>query len=119
MTRISPSSGEPLDATPRLSMSPQRRARILARFNGCCAYPECRVETGLELDHQIALFLGGKDDDTNIIPLCRDHHAAKTRLDHKLMAKVRRLRVKQLPKDQQPPTQKIRSRGFQRRWENV
>lgn len=119
MSRIAPTDYEPVDATPRLSMTPARRARILAKHNGQCSYPDCAITEALELDHQIALFLGGKDAESNIVPLCREHHAAKTRLDQKLIGKVRRLQIKQRPKSEQPKAQPIRSTGFRSRWSQL
>lgn len=81
---------EAVPATPRARMTPTRRARVLAKHDDCCAFPGCASRLGLEIDHTIALKLGGKDDDSNLAPLCRDHHKKKTRLDAKLIAKMRR-----------------------------
>jgi 5-methylcytosine-specific restriction endonuclease McrA len=75
-------------------MTPARRARILARFDGHCAYPECAETAGLEIDHEIALELGGKDNDANCRPYCGPHHKRKTALDMKLIAKMRRRQKK-------------------------
>jgi 5-methylcytosine-specific restriction endonuclease McrA len=97
------------------AMSTARRQRIIARDGNCCRYPECEVMTGLEVDHIVALKLGGRDTDDNLETLCRDHHLAKTKRDVALIAKAKRLNLAHT--GQKPPaTQKIRSRGFQRRW---
>jgi 5-methylcytosine-specific restriction endonuclease McrA len=109
MTEIAPPSRKPVEATKRLSMGKARRERILAKHHHKCSFPGCEVAEGLELDHQIALFLGGKDADDNIVPLCRTHHAAKTQLDHKLIGKVRRILKK--GSGEKAPS-RIKSRGF-------
>ena len=104
-----PASREAQDATLRLSMSKARRDRILAAHGHACAYPGCDLAQGLELDHTIPIELGGKDDDSNLRPLCGYHHRAKTKLDAKMIAKARRLR-----KSSAAPSEpsRIASRGF-------
>lgn len=72
------------------AMTPARRARILAKHNHCCAYPECSEAVGLEIDHAIALALGGRDHEDNLEPLCPTHHRQKTARDVKLIAKAKR-----------------------------
>lgn len=114
--RIAPSDGATVEATPRLSMTPARRAKVLAKSDGHCSYPECRSTDRLEIDHIIALFLGGKETDANLTALCYDHHKQKTARDARLSAKVRRLKIKQLPKAEQPRAQTIRSAKFRSRW---
>lgn len=107
LAKLAGRSGE---ATPRLSMSPARRARIIAKSGGCCAYPECPITTGLEIDHTIPLELGGREDDSNLVALCIAHHKAKTRLDIKLIAKARRI-VKKATEPRKPST--LKGRGFE------
>lgn len=92
-------------------MTPARRARVLKRFDGQCAYPECAETLGLEIDHEIALELGGKDDDGNLRPLCPTHHKRKTALDLKLIAKMRR-RKKKHNGEWEKSSQRLRGGGF-------
>lgn len=92
MSRVAPASGEKVEATPRRSMTPARRKRILARHGDVCAYPECEIVTGLEVDHIVCLELGGRDVDDNCEGLCAHHHKIKTARDLKLIAKARRIR---------------------------
>lgn len=97
------------------AMTPARRARIIARDKHC-RYPGCEIAVGLEIDHIVALALGGRDIEDNLECLCQHHHAQKTKRDVALIAKAKRTGLKhrgEFP----PPVQKIRSRGFQRRWE--
>lgn len=112
---VQPIKREPVEIDPR-RMTPARRARILAAFGNRCAYPACECQTGLELDHTIALALGGKDRDDNLRPLCGPHHAQKTKLDLGLIAKAKRRGLKhrgEFPK----PKRVLKGRGFERRWE--
>lgn len=105
---------EEVEIEPR-RMTPARRARIIAAHDGVCAYPQCEVTVGLEVDHVICLALGGTDADENLEPLCSDHHKAKTARDKGLIAKAKRRALKDqglFPKARQT----IRGHGFQKRW---
>lgn len=102
---------EPVQLDPRRGMNLARRRRILEQHGGMCAYPECFVCTELEIDHVIALALGGRDSDENLEPLCRHHHTQKTRRDVKLIAKAKRLVRKESPETRKPST--LRGRPFQ------
>lgn len=115
MSRIEqPLTREPVEIDGR-AMSTGRRARIIARDGYCCRYPDCEVSTGLQVDHIVALALGGKDTDDNLETLCADHHKQKTARDIRMIAKAKRLHLAHT--GQKPPAkQKIKSRGFQRRW---
>lgn len=86
---------EPVEATPRKSMTPARRRRVLDKHGHQCARLGCEIAVALEIDHVIPLELGGKDDDTNLEPLCGPHHAAKTRLDIKMIARACRIRKRE------------------------
>jgi hypothetical protein len=101
---------EAVEASKRLSMSPARRARILALYGNSCAVAGCCVETNLELDHVICLEIGGDDADFNIEPLCTYHHRLKTARDATAIARARRLRKREAgeTKSKRP----IISRGF-------
>ena len=101
----------PVPVTERGPMSPARRKRILTRQNGVCAYPECEVSEGLEVDHIVCLGLGGKDVDDNLEALCPDCHRRKTNLDLKLIAKARHQRA--FHEGARPkPVRQLRGRGF-------
>jgi 5-methylcytosine-specific restriction protein A len=39
---------------------------------------EGRVTEAVEVDHIVPLAMGGNGDESNLQPLCHDHHAAKT-----------------------------------------
>jgi hypothetical protein len=109
----------PLPPTPRKAMTPARRARIEALYEGC-ATVGCDNPGPYEIDHLICLELGGKDSDENLRPLCADCHKKKTRLDAKLIARARRRREKHAirkgpdaePRTRYRPSRQINSRGF-------
>ena len=101
----------PVEPTKRLSVSPARRKRVLDAHNGQCYYPGCEETRGLEFEHVIALWMGGKDDDSNTAPMCREHHKAKTALDAKMRAKVKRIHKRDDPDAEKKPS-RIQSRGF-------
>jgi 5-methylcytosine-specific restriction endonuclease McrA len=110
---------EPVQPDKR-KMTPARRARLLAKLGAVCRFPECSVSTGLELDHIVALDLGGRDADDNFQVLCGPHHAAKTKLDAKLIAKGRRIRKREngTRRERRPIPQHVnglQSRGFDKR----
>jgi 5-methylcytosine-specific restriction enzyme A len=93
-------------------MHAARRARVLARDKHC-RYPGCEVTDGLEVDHIIALELGGRDRDDNLQCLCGPHHRQKTAIDAGLIAKAKRRKAK--ADGSFPPSKaKLRGRGFQR-----
>lgn len=103
-------SREPVQLDARRSMTPARRKRILARYDGQCARIGCCVSEGLEIDHIICLALGGKDRDDNCEPLCGPHHKVKTALDLKLIAKAKRRGKKD--RGERKVRRPIQSRGF-------
>jgi hypothetical protein len=76
----------------RQPINTKRELELLRRFvwcGGCNALLTSRAE--YVYDHFIALELGGKDDASNVRPLCLRCNAIKTALDQKLIAKAKRL----------------------------
>jgi 5-methylcytosine-specific restriction endonuclease McrA len=58
--------------------SARLREQVTA-LNPTCVFPYChRPATGLDLDHITPHAQGGATDSTNLAPLCRRHHRAKT-----------------------------------------
>jgi hypothetical protein len=113
MSRVESHSGEPVEATPRLSMTPARRRRVLARQGDRCAAKGCN-EPWTEIDHIIALGLGGPETDDAIEGLCKAHHAEKTRRDNWSIKKAARLRRDASPETRRKSPRPLRSRGFQK-----
>jgi len=102
---------EPVQPTPRRSMTPKRRLEALLRSEGRCA--RCKVKLGeaFEVDHEISLFLGGADDASNTVALCVPcHRGEKTPADAKAHAKVRRILARE--EGTRRPRKAIPSRGF-------
>jgi 5-methylcytosine-specific restriction endonuclease McrA len=114
MSQIAPiPEREPLELDER-GVTAATRAHIIARDKHC-QWPGCEISTGLEVDHAIALGLGGRDRDDNLQALCNDHHKIKTRRDQGLIAKAKRRGLKargEFPKPKRP----LKGRGFERRW---
>src|SRR5262245_10843758 len=76
----------------RQPITTKRELELLRRFvwcGKCNALLSARAE--YVYDHLIALELGGKDDPSNVRPLCVACNAIKTALDQKLIAKAKRL----------------------------
>lgn len=119
MSRVVPSSGDAVEATPRKGCSRKEREQVIAKSDGHCSYPGCESTDRLEIDHVIALFLGGKESIENYAALCYAHHKQKTALDQRLAAKVRRLRIKQEPREFWPKAQKFPKRKLRGRWSGV
>lgn len=108
---------EPVGKTPRKSMHKSRRAR-LADLNGCrCAIKGCDDPGPYELDHVIALALGGSEEDRNLRLLCVEHHKAKTVNDAKIIAKCKRIEAHHTGTAPPSPTPLKSGRGFPKRWE--
>lgn len=58
----------------------RRRAEWLYAHPVCC---DCKAEgilnnRDLEVDHEIPLWAGGRDDESNLATRCRTHHQEKT-----------------------------------------
>lgn len=114
MSQILHTPSEPVEIASR-AVSASAKARIIKR-DGKCTYPGCEATELLQVDHIVALALGGKNTDENLACLCPKHHARKTMADLKAIAKAKRRGLKH--RGEFPPAkQKIKGRGFQRRWE--
>lgn len=120
---------EPVFIHPRKSFSAKDRARIFAAADGICGISKRKIQAGeaWEVEHRIALALGGTNDDENLYPALVEPHKGKTRLDVKAIAKCRRIEKKSDPLTRKPsrlqsrgfdrngPKQKIQSRSFQKK----
>jgi 5-methylcytosine-specific restriction protein A len=89
------------------AIPPRVKDRVAAKTDGHCRSCARKITGKLraEFDHWIPLIIGGEHRETNIQLLCHECHAAKTKLDVKLKAKVARVRQKHLgikPKTSRP-----------------
>lgn len=85
-------------ASPDSPIPARVRLRTFERFGGRCA--SCGVKLGgavpFDLDHELALVLGGRHSEDNLRPLCKPCHGAKTASDVKAKAKSARIRERHL-----------------------
>lgn len=82
--------------TARRSLSPLARLRIFERAKGVCHLCKQRIQVGerWEVEHPIALAMGGADDETNMAPAHKKCHAGKTAEDAGDLAKAKRRKAK-------------------------
>lgn len=61
----------------------QKRNKILADQQPLCVMclEEGLISPGEESDHEVPLFKGGADDESNLRRLCKPHHKEKTKAD--------------------------------------
>lgn len=93
---------------------PRVRLRVFEAYGGRCWISGRKIMPGdrWELDHKIALILGGRHDEANLAPVLSAEHRLKTADDVKLKAKIARVRAKHVgtwPKSKRP----LKSRGFE------
>lgn len=79
--------GRQLAKAPRIAATPRTRGRkwVNRRKDWLMSHPlccDCQAE-GLirqadEVDHDVPLWKGGADDESNFKSRCKEHHAAKT-----------------------------------------
>jgi 5-methylcytosine-specific restriction endonuclease McrA len=106
----------------RRKLTPAQRAEILEEAGHCCWYchqPLAYEE--MELDHALALGLGGEDNPLNLVPACVPCHrgagTGKTADDRKRMAKADRCRqYMETGKGRARKGKPIKSRGFDTRF---
>ncbi len=92
MSRVAPFLAQPVQATPRGSMTRARRRRVHEAAHGLCggcgkpvALHECEIE------HPQTLWMGGSDDDADLRPYHVGCHKPKTKIDRTNIAKVKRI----------------------------
>lgn len=81
------------------SAAPARvRARVVDRAGGRCECCGAQFTPALrpEIDHTIALILGGENRESNLRALCKHCHRPKTDADVAMKAKIARVRAKHL-----------------------
>lgn len=101
----------------RARIGKRLRAEVWAKTGGICYLCEVQINDGeyWEVEHELALALGGTNDLLNLFPAHKACHKRKTAQDRKLIAKSNRIRRRfGLDPVKRKPRKKIRSRGFQR-----
>lgn len=104
-----------IGATPDTPVPPRVRLRVFERHGGVCYLSGRKIRPGdvWDVEHVIAISLGGENRETNLRPALKDAHREKTAADMAVKSKVERIRKKHLgiyPKSKAP----LRSRGFQK-----
>lgn len=89
------------------------KLRVFERCGGRCGLSGLKINVGDEydFDHIKALWRGGEHRESNLHPVLRDKHRAKSAAEQSDQAKCDRVRAKHLglwPKSRAP----LRSRGF-------
>ena len=124
MTRVAPPSGERVEQTPRVRLTPAQRKELLSRQDYRCA--QCRLPLRFWLDEQpgqilylpmidehiIPLWAGGSNDLSNRALYCVDCAKAKTKREATARGKVNRLIKSADPSTRKPS--RLRGRGFDR-----
>lgn len=75
------------------------RQRVFDRENGVCHITGKKIDPvrdEWDLDHKLALILGGEHRETNLFPALREHHRRKTAVEVAVKAKIARVRQKHL-----------------------
>lgn len=93
---------------------PRVRLRVFERFDGICYLSNRKIMAGeaWELEHILAISLGGENRESNMAPALVKPHKVKTAADMAQKSKNYRVRAKHLGITS--PRQKIASRGFQK-----
>ena len=95
--------------TPDQKIPPRVRLRVFEAFGGICAETGRKIMPGddWDCDHRIALANGGEHRESNLRPVLREAHRAKTAEDVRLKAKIERVRKKHVGAAQKPAYARI------------
>jgi 5-methylcytosine-specific restriction endonuclease McrA len=75
------------------------RTRVFERENGICHITGRKIDPvrdQWDLDHKLALILGGEHRESNLFPALREHHRKKTAVEMGVKAKIARVKKKHL-----------------------
>jgi 5-methylcytosine-specific restriction protein A len=80
------------------AVPPRVRLRVFNRCNGVCWLSKRKIMPGekWELEHKLALSLGGEHRESNLAPALVIPHRAKTKIDRRVKAKNDRVRKRHL-----------------------
>lgn len=114
MSRIAPSDGETVSATPRKSFTPKQRLEVLLAHKDRCARCKDKItDAEWEVNHIIPISQGGPHEPDNWEPVHKACHKDISAEHAGQNAKIKRLQVKHsTPRDQWP---KAPGGGFRRR----
>jgi 5-methylcytosine-specific restriction enzyme A len=78
---------------------PRVRVRIFEREGGICHLTGRKIDPvrdEWDLDHKLALILGGQHRESNLFPALREHHRKKTAVEMGVKSKIARVKKKHL-----------------------
>lgn len=102
--------------TPDAAIPKAVRLRVFERYGGVCQLSGRKIRAGdrWDVDHRLALGLGGEHAESNLWPVLCDSHKAKTAEDVRMIRKAQRQKAKHL--GIKSSGRKILSRGFDKRF---
>lgn len=85
-----------LGKTPDAAIPQRVRLRVFERYSGICqeTFRKITPADKWDCDHEIALANGGEHRESNLRPVLREAHRAKTKDDVALKAKIARVKAK-------------------------
>ena len=106
-----------IGSSPDAKVPTRVRLRVFEAHQGRCYLSGRKINAGdaWELEHVKPLHLGGENRESNMAPALVQAHREKSARELTAKAKADRIRAKHLGV-YPPAKQKIRSRGFDRRW---
>jgi 5-methylcytosine-specific restriction enzyme A len=110
---VSRSVEEWVGASDDAAIPPRVRLRVFERHSGKCALSGRKIMPGdaWDIDHRVPLILGGRHAESNLQPVLKAEHQAKTREDVGAKAKADRTRMKHLGIKRSKTGQKIKPRA--------
>lgn len=95
---MSRSIPEWIGKTPDTPVPARVKVRVFERYNGRCYLSDIKIQPGMawEVEHRLALCLGGENRESNLAPALKAPHKAKTADDVRIKAKADRQRLAHL-----------------------
>lgn len=84
--------------TPDTPVPPRVKLRVFEAYEGRCYLSGVKIQPGMawEVEHKLALCLGGENRETNLAPALKAPHRAKSADDVARKSKADRVRIKHL-----------------------
>lgn len=87
-----------IGSSPDTAVPPRVRLRVFEAHGGRCYLSGRKIQAGevWDIEHKVALSLGGENRENNLAPALRQAHMQKTKDDRAQLAKDERVRKKHL-----------------------